>query len=258
MLTRPSRASDSYWCNKHWQQHAFYLAFCNANISRSENLKLHDQFAAADNTELRFCGNVLENVWTRKASHPAAAAHAGISGTRCHSQASKISLVLCFNLGGRGGVVRGHWWPPNQRWESKSRVTFSAERLQKSHSLLEKSDSNDSIDMCTACVRRSEKLSHLEKKQEVTAISNIKHPPSGFLFFPTDFWNMYKKGWSCRGSLSNYVHRIIWSMMGMIGCGHRLSEKLLPDQKDPQNARRGTSDSILFASFFWIFFLMKK
>ena len=59
---------------------------------------------------------------------------------------------------------------PTQRWESKSRVTFSAEKLQESHSLLEKSDANDSIDMCTACVRRSEKLLHLEKKQEVLIV----------------------------------------------------------------------------------------
>jgi hypothetical protein len=86
MGMKPAHGHVPYWqatfaCNE--QQRAGYVsspcfifAFCNANISGSDNFKLHDQFAEADNTELRFCGFLHENVSTRKALHAAAAADA--------------------------------------------------------------------------------------------------------------------------------------------------------------------------------------
>jgi hypothetical protein len=61
----------------------FYFVFYNANISGSDNFKLHDQFAEADNTDVRFCGFLQENVSMRKASHAAAAADAAGADDAC-------------------------------------------------------------------------------------------------------------------------------------------------------------------------------
>jgi hypothetical protein len=58
----------------------FYFAFYNANISGSDNFKLHDQFAEAENTELRFCGFIQS---MRKALHAAAAADAAGADDAC-------------------------------------------------------------------------------------------------------------------------------------------------------------------------------
>ncbi len=61
----------------------FYFAFCNADISGSEKFRLHDRFADADNTELRFCSFIQENVSSRKALHAAAAADAAGADDAC-------------------------------------------------------------------------------------------------------------------------------------------------------------------------------
>ena len=62
----------------------------------------------------------------------------------------------------------------------------------------------------------------------------LSTPLPVFFFFRPTFKICTKRVGHAEGSLSNYVHRIMGSMMGMIGCGHRLSQKLSHLAKKPQ------------------------